>query len=578
MFSTVHISLEGVRSLDDKIRIETEIEVLAGVNSILINEQTGEASIEFDAERIAQDEIIQAMRRLGYRVEAGRAQNVAPAQEYIYYVKGMHCASCEVLIEKKLLKLDSIRSVEASTNKGEVVIEYRDKKPGIAELDQLFKQDGYRFFNHRAREAATAKKSNVGAVIGISLAIIVGFILLNKLGIGALVNVSARSSLPSFFLLGLLAGLSTCAALVGGIILSMSKQWHELYAREATIARKLQPHLLFNAGRLASYAFFGAVLGAVGSQLRISLTFSSLLVIVVSGLMLLLGLQMLGVKAFQKFQFTLPKSITRRLSDETKFKGRFLPFLMGAFTFFLPCGFTITAQGLALLSGSALQGGLIMFSFALGTALPLFMIGLSSVTFASRPHLSGSFLKVAGVVVLFFALFNINSQLNALGAPSMSNFSLKAASSTTSGAAQTDAKDLPAMVNGVQVIKMEASSAGYKPNYFKVRAGVPVRWEITDVGTSGCTNAVLARGLFSGQIDLTPGTTSVKEFTVSKAGKYKFSCWMGMISGVIEAVSADRADAPTISGAALSDNSAVPSGASGCGCGGGGSGSCGVPQ
>ncbi|MFA4872993.1 MAG: sulfite exporter TauE/SafE family protein [Patescibacteria group bacterium] len=578
MFHTIKVHLEGVESIDDKIRIETEIEVLAGVQSVLVNEQTGEASVEFDKESIAQDEIIQALRSLGYRVIADPAQSAQLTQEHTYYVKGMHCASCEVLIEKKLLKLDGIRSVEASTNKGEVVIEYRDKKPNIAELDQLFKQDGYRFFNHPTREAEVQKKSNAGAVIGISLAIIAVFILFNKLGIGALVNVSARSSLPSFFLLGLLAGLSTCAALVGGIILSMSKQWHELYAREATLISKLQPHLLFNAGRMASYAFFGAVLGAVGSQLRISLTFSSLLVIGVSGFMLLLGLQMLGVKAFQKFQFTLPKSITRRIADESKFKGRFLPSLMGAFTFFLPCGFTITAQGLALLSGSALQGGLIMFSFALGTALPLLMIGLSSVTFASRPHLSSSFLKVAGVVVLFFALFNINSQLNALGAPSLSNFSLKAATSATNGAAKTDDKDLPAMVNGVQVIKMEASSQGYKPNYFKVRAGVPVRWEITDTGTSGCTNAVLARGLFSGQIDLTPGTTSVKEFTVPKAGKYKFSCWMGMISGVIEAVSADRADAPTLSGAALSDNSPVPSGASGCGCGGGGSGSCGVPQ
>ncbi len=83
---------------------------------------------------------------------------------------------------------------------------------------------------------------------------------------------------------------------------------------------------------------------------------------------------------------------------------------------------------------------------------------------------------------------------------------------------------------------MNASARGYSPNYIKVRAGIPVRWEITDTGTSGCTNALIARGLFSGQIDLVRGETSIKEFTPEKPGTYKFSCWMGMVSGTFEVI------------------------------------------
>jgi len=45
-------------------------------------------------------------------------------KEYIYYVRGMHCASCQILIEKKLLKLRNIKSVEVSTAKGKALIEY----------------------------------------------------------------------------------------------------------------------------------------------------------------------------------------------------------------------------------------------------------------------------------------------------------------------------------------------------------------------------------------------------------------------------------------------------------------------
>jgi len=99
-----------------------------------------------------------------------------------------------------------------------------------------------------------------------------------------------------------------------------------------------------------------------------------------------------------------------------------------------------------------------------------------------------------------------------------------------------DEKVLPPIIDGKQVIRMKASSYGYYPNYFKVKVGVPVRWEIEDVGTSGCTNAIISKGLFPDEITLTPGQISVKEFIPEKPGKYKFSCWMGMVSGIIEVV------------------------------------------
>jgi uncharacterized protein len=43
--------------------------------------------------------------------------------------------------------------------------------------------------------------------------------------------------------------------------------------------------------------------------------------------------------------------------------------------------------------------------------------------------------------------------------------------------------------------------------------------------------------LFADAIALETGTTSVKEFTPQQPGVYKFSCWMGMVWGVIEVVS-----------------------------------------
>jgi len=182
---------------------------------------------------------------------------------------------------------------------------------------------------------------------------------------------------------------------------------------------------------------------------------------------------------------------------------------------------------------------------------------------------------VAGVLVLFFALFNINAQLNVLGFSSLSDIKLNSGNQLSTA---NSTEGLPPIVNGKQILKMSASSSGYSPNYLKVKAGVPVRWEITDKGTSGCTSAIISRGLFSGEIALTSGQTSIKEFTPEKPGKYKFSCWMGMVSGTIEVIDSKVAakNSGTYAQAANTDNKdIVPSGAQGCGCGGG-SGSCGA--
>jgi sulfite exporter TauE/SafE/copper chaperone CopZ len=342
------------------------------------------------------------------------------AQEHIYSVQGMHCAACEVLIEKKLLELPGVKAVDASTADGKAVVEYEGEKPTINVLNDIFRKDNYTFSDSQFIEKDNISKSSgvrnsTFFGFAITVVIVIAFLLLDKLGISGLFNISSKSSLISFFGFGILAGLSSCAALVGGMVLSLSKQWNELYLPEDSSVKKLQPHLLFNIGRILSYAIFGGVLGLIGSRLSLSFTVTAWLVIGISLIMIGLGLQMLGVKAFQRFQLGLPKFITRGIADEKRFQGKYMPFVMGALTFFLPCGFTITAQTIALLSGNIWQGAGIMGFFALGTAPMLLLIGLSSVKFFSKPHLALTFSRVAGFLVLFFALWNIYNQMNVLG-------------------------------------------------------------------------------------------------------------------------------------------------------------------
>lgn len=515
-------------------------------------------------------------------VKLPEGKEAGKMKECTYWVEGMHCPSCELLIEKGVLENKEIKSAEASTSEGKVVVYYQGKKTSVKRLNNQFEKQGY-FFSERPIlqevKAPLFSLNNNGQLLinkkalwrntqifGLALLLITGFLLMSRSGVASRVVVNSSSNVLALFLFGLMAGVSSCAALVGGIVLSMSKQWAELYQGKSSVWQKFQPHLLFNLGRLLSFAILGGMLGALGAFFRISLSAMALLAMAVSIIMVLLASQMLGIKRFQKFQLTTPKFIARFAVNEDNLKGRYMPFVIGALTFFLPCGFTITAQGLALASGSSLRGLMVMLFFALGTLPMLSAIGFSTLKLTAKPHLSGKFLKVAGILVLFFGLYNFNSQLNVLGLPSLDDIKFRSSKS-----AQATESGLAPIINGKQVLKMSALAYAYQPNYFKVRAGVPVRWEITDDGVSGCTNAIISKGLFAGEIDLTTAQTSIKEFTPKKPGRYKFSCWMGMVSGAIEVLGENDVVGTT------NFNEEIPSGASGCGgeAGGGCTGGCG---
>lgn len=444
-------------------------------------------------------------------------------KEAVYFIKGMHCPSCEIFIEKELLKFKGVNFANATEKEGKVFIKYEGEKPKKEELNDILKENNY-FLSDLPFEKSEKKESFLGAVL-VAFIIIALFFFLQKTGIMEMADFSSQYSLFMVFFLGIVASVSSCMALIGGLILSLSKQWNKAYSETNSFSKKLQPYVLFNFGRLVSYGLFGAVLGGLGNVFNISLGFTSFLVFIVSLLMIFFSLKMLGFE-FPDFLKFKKGEFFRKFTTSERSSVKSHACFLGASTFFLPCGFTITAQGLALISGSALQGFLIMFFFALGTVPALLMLGFSSIKFYQNPQLSLKFSKIAGILVLFFAFYNINSQLVIWGMPNINSFKISV----------WEKKEEMNFSEKEQVLKMSVSSFKYKPNYFIVKAGVPVRWEITDEGMSGCTNAIISKDLFEGTIDLVRGGTAIKEFIVEKPGRYVFSCSMGMVSGVIDVI------------------------------------------
>lgn len=104
---------------------------------------------------------------------------------------------------------------------------------------------------------------------------------------------------------------------------------------------------------------------------------------------------------------------------------------------------------------------------------------------------------------------------------------------------QNNISGLAPMVDGKQLVKMTVFAVNYSPSSFKVKSGIPVKWEITSSGQPGCASGVVVSNiLLNGSVYLNPnqGQVTVAEFTPQKSGTYKFSCPMNMARGTIEVV------------------------------------------
>jgi sulfite exporter TauE/SafE/plastocyanin domain-containing protein/copper chaperone CopZ len=493
-------------------------------------------------------------------------------------IKGMHCRSCELLIEEKLKDIPNILDAEVNYKTGEATI-YHNNTPDMKLITKALSEVGYAIGRADKLPLLSRDKKEYVSLGVAFLFLMMAYLVLKGLGLTN-INLNPDLSNPSWgliILIGVVAGFSTCMALVGGLSLGLSTKFIEKHPT-ATAIEKFRPHLFFVAGRIISYALLGGVLGLLGTVFQFSALANSILTILVGVVMLIMGLQLINVfPRLNKFKLSLPKGISRSLglkggSKEYSHKHAIV---MGALTFFLPCGFTQAMQLYAVSTGSFWSGALVMGLFALGTAPGLLSIG--GLTSLVRGNFKERFFKVAGLAVIFFALFNLNNGYT-LASLSIGSFG---GSETTKTKIVKDPN--VTMEDGVQIVRMIEGNNGYSPNKFSIKKGVPVKWIIDAQAPYSCASSIMIpqlnikRTLKAGE--------NIIEFTPEKAGKLPFSCSMGMYTGVFNVYEGDgpsSADLTTSAPIRSSGSCGASKPAAGSGsCGGGaatapsGGGSCG---
>ncbi|MCC6405049.1 MAG: sulfite exporter TauE/SafE family protein [Candidatus Yanofskybacteria bacterium] len=444
--------------------------------------------------------------------------------EQEYRIAGTHCSSCQIILEKAIGAIPNVARVRVDPNTGRTRVHWRGA-PDTSALTAAVRRAGYSM-GQRSRAWISTDSSAWSTALVASCIVFVGWIALKLSGLDALAAQAGTGvGVTGALIAGLTAGVSTCMALVGGLVLAYAAR-HAQKHPEATTAQKFRPHLFFNAGRILGFAVLGGAVGALGALARPTPSMTGWLILLAGASMLLVGLSLTGL--FPRLTtLSLPTGIARRLglaSDVREYSHRGA-MLTGALTFFVPCGFTQAAQLAALATGSLWGGALLMAAFAVGTAPGLLGVGwLSSAVRGSGGRV---FFAAAGIAAVALGLWNMSNGWTLTG--------IVLGRPTTAVPAREGERVLVAEVrDGKQYVDMEQSVFGYSADRIVVKRGIPVAWRVESTNSYTCASSLNLPAM-NIAVDLQPGQNII-EFTPTKTGLMRFSCSMGMYRGIIEVV------------------------------------------
>lgn len=417
-------------------------------------------------------------------------------------IRGMHCVNCARRIEKGLLRLDGVSACKADYAGENAEIVYDSGRVSREAIGERVRELGYEVQETNSQSLQTA------SILVILLAL---YLIANHLGLFALFNAfpvaESGMSYGAVFLVGLLTSVH-CVAMCGGINLSQSVLSAE---RGGSV---LRDNLLYEAGRVLSYALIGGIAGTLGGALGFQGRARGFILLFAGVLMLGMALRMLGVFTVLR-RIRLPLSFARLTGKLARPGAMRSSFVIGLLNGLMPCGPLQSMQIYALSTGSFVGGALSMLLFGLGTA-PL-MLGFGALSGHWNRKYAGRILTISALFVFMMGLEMIGRGVSLSGVswPAPAGESVKTA----------------AIADGRQFVRSETDYGSYQS--IEVRRGIPVEWTIhvPEGKLNGCNGEILVQE-YGLDIPLHEGDNLVK-FTPEKSGTVSFSCWMGMIRGSI---------------------------------------------
>jgi sulfite exporter TauE/SafE len=205
-------------------------------------------------------------------------------------------------------------------------------------------------------------------------------------------------------LLGLL-GSGHCLGMCGGIASALG-----MASRDAAGRARPQQALLHSAGRITSYGLLGATLGGLGHATHALLGLGPGLRMLAGLLVIVFGVQLMGVRLGGERLERLGLSVWRRLAPLGARIGQadsvLGALLLGGLWGFLPCGLVYSAAAAATATGSALAGAGFMMLFGVGT-LPALLLASSTASGLGELLRRRPTRRLAGALMVLFGCWSI---------------------------------------------------------------------------------------------------------------------------------------------------------------------------
>ncbi len=236
----------------------------------------------------------------------------------------------------------------------------------------------------------------------------------------------AGISLLPIFMVGLLGSVH-CVGMCGGIVsaLSMAQPTRRPFpvpvVTQATLVTNTQSVVwenafrvvMYNTGRISSYAVAGAIAGGVanGAQVMVQVSSFQLVGYVLANLMLLaLGLYLMdawrGLTYLERGGQVVWRHVQPLIKPLLPMDSPLKALALGGLWGWLPCGMVYSVLLTAMMTSSAASGALVMLAFGLGTLPTLLTMGMLGNRFKDWARRRNVRL-ISGLIVLSFGVIGL---------------------------------------------------------------------------------------------------------------------------------------------------------------------------
>lgn len=217
-----------------------------------------------------------------------------------------------------------------------------------------------------------------------------------------IIDFSSIENNTASFLVLFIYGIVTsfhCISMCGGIILTGS------IGGNKDKSKNVKTMLLYNVGRIVSYTIIGAIAGGLGGFISLTGFLKGALPIVAGILMIIMGLNFLGIFRKIKISYSFIKIFGNKIFGNRSNNM----FIAGLITGLFPCGPMQAIQFYSLATASVVKGALAMFIFAIGTLPVLFLFGVFSNLLSVK--FTKIALKISSILIIIMGLLMINRGL-----------------------------------------------------------------------------------------------------------------------------------------------------------------------